>query len=342
MNSRFGIFPLFVLFLFWAVSNLSAQEYFQSPMTPIYGKPHTNESLAGKVVYIEYWGIHCGPCRAAFPHLIECQAMFAKTGCFEMIGSHVQEMSPEVTEFLQSKNCNFTNYQQYSCPLAPPAGGGIPQAYLLDAQGNLAASGHPSEVMKQVAPLVQKAMQRNRLVNGFSPVLDLEIPMKYQRTAQQFAPGKSWKAPMAQLKKKAEKDEDAKALFDGIETAIEVELESLREQYREKPSETFYHLNRMSKSLKDLPQEKQANSLEKKLKKAKGIDEMQKIWTQITNFQKKSRTGNLSPKAAVKEMKNICKKLKGISENEEFHKAVRREAETLAGTIQEQLDGIGA
>ena len=134
----------------------------------IWGKPLTDADLSGKVVYIEYWGIFCGPCRAAFPHLMECQAKYASTGSFVMIGSHLQEMVPEVTDFLKEKNCNFTNFQGYTCPMAPPKGGGIPQAFLLNSRGELVAEGTPNEVLPKVEFYVKEAFQRFTLSGALS------------------------------------------------------------------------------------------------------------------------------------------------------------------------------
>jgi len=37
----------------------------------------TMESLAGKVVVLEFWGPFCAPCIAAFPHINELKASFA-------------------------------------------------------------------------------------------------------------------------------------------------------------------------------------------------------------------------------------------------------------------------
>lgn len=335
---RILFFLAFLTVMPGLISQAAAQVYFnQNPGQPIYGSPLTNADLTGKVVYLEYWGIHCGPCRAAFPHLVECQAMFGKTGSFVMIGSHLQELSPEVTEFLQTQNCNFTNYQQYVCPLAPPQGGGIPQAFLLDARGQLAASGHPAEVLPKVAPLVEEAIARNRLANGFNPILDLEVPKSLQKLAVQFTAEKSWSAPMKQLQKKAAKNEDAQTLLAGIEGAIDAELEALEAQRKEKPAETLYRLERLSKNLKGMPQLEKVDGLKKKVAKRKGAQEMLKVWSQMEAFQKKCRTGKMNPTAAKKEAKKILKSLKELAQEEDFHESVRQEASALAEKLENQL-----
>lgn len=327
----------------WFFSGTFAfSQYFdQDPGTPIYGPPLKNEDLVGKVVYIEYWGIHCGPCRAAFPHLIECQAAYGRSGGFVLIGSHLQEPSPEVAEYLRSVNCNFTNYQQYRCPLAPPQAGGIPQAYLLDCRGQLAASGHPQEVLQKVGALVEEAVQRRRLMEGFNPAMLVDLPPEFQKLPALFTAEKSWNAPMKQLEKKGRKSDEAKAVLESLHSAIDEEIESLASARKEKPVETLYRLTRLSKNLKGLPQLEKVNALGKKAQKVPGAKEMQKVWVQMENFQKKCQAGKLKPAAALKEAKRIAKSFREASENEDFHKAVRSEMEAMAELIENQLAAQG-
>lgn len=331
------------LAVIWFFSGTFAfSQYFdQDPGAPIYGPPLTNADLVGKVVYIEYWGIHCGPCRAAFPHLVECQSMYGPSGSFVLIGSHLQELSPEVAEYLRSVNCNFTNYQQYRCPLAPPEAGGIPQAYLLNCRGQLAASGHPSEVLQKVAPLVEEAVQRRRLMEGFNPAMLIDLPPEFQKLPVLFTAEKSWNAPMKQLEKKGRKSDEAKAVLESLNSAIDAEIESLVAERKKKPVETLYRLTRLSKNLKGLPQLEKVNALGKKAQKVPGAKEMQKVWVQMVTFQKKCQTGKLKPAAALKEAKRIARSFREASENEDFHKAVRQEMKMMAEKIESQIADQG-
>ncbi len=324
---------------FWCLFPVavSAQSYFsRNPGEPIYGKPLTEADLTGKVVYVEYWGINCGPCRAAFPHLVEAVAQFGRTGSFVMIGSHMQELTPEVATYLQSVNCNFTNYQQYICPLAPLKSGGIPQAYLLNFRGELVGSGHPKEVLPLVSRYVEEAMRQNRLLYGFSPATNLNIPTGFEKVATQFAPDKAWTAPMKQLQKRAKKDEDAQAFLTEIESAIDTEIQELAEQRREKPTETLLRLNRLAKNLKGLPQLEKVEKMAGKLQKVKGASEMLKVWAMMETSQKKALSGKLTSASAEREMKKIVKKLEEVTENEEFHEAIRDEAKALVDKMTAQ------
>lgn len=330
---------VFVFLAVWfGVIGTAFSQYFDSPPgPPIYGPPLTNESLFGKVVYVEYWGIHCGPCRAAFPHLVEAQATFGRTGSFVLIGSHLQEMSPEVVEFLRGVNCNFTNYQQYRCPLAPPQDGGIPQAYLLDCRGRLVAGGHPKEVLGKIAPYVEEAVQRRMLMQGFNPAMIVDLPEKFQNAASLFASDKAWGAPLKQLEKKAKKDDEAKAALEAIQTAIETEIDSLVDKRKQEPIEVLFQTMKLKKNLKGHPLSEKLEKLEKYVKKADGAEEMQKLWLQIQNFQKKCNEGKVKPDAALKEAKRLIKRLRDEAENDKFHKIVRQELAAKADKLENQI-----
>ncbi|MBQ9454054.1 MAG: TlpA family protein disulfide reductase [Thermoguttaceae bacterium] len=319
---------LLSLALIFISSAVSAQ-YFQGSPQVIWGKPLTDADLSGKVVYIEYWGIFCGPCRAAFPHLIECQSKYGSTGSFVLIGSHLQDMGQEVTDFLKQSNCNFTNYQGYNCPLAPPKDGGIPQAYLLNCRGELVAAGTPKDVLPQVEFHVKEALQRNRLVNGFNPILDLNVPKSQAKVAMKFTSDKAWAPLIKQMEKKASKDDEVKTFIDEINVSINTELQSLKDLLAERPSEALYRLNAMMKCLKGLPQEEKAAKIIKKAKKMEGIDEMQKVWSQMQASRKKMQSGKMNPSAAGKEIAKNVKALKKIAENDAYDEIIRQEAETL-------------
>ena len=49
------------------------------------GEPLTDADLKGKVVFLDFWAIWCGPCIATFPHLKEWQAKYEDKGLV-MIG----------------------------------------------------------------------------------------------------------------------------------------------------------------------------------------------------------------------------------------------------------------
>ncbi len=121
----------------------------------IYGDKVTAKDLKGKVVFLEYWGVHCPPCRASFPHLVKLQKKYAKTGKFTVLASHRQMTAEEAKQFCASQHVNFPVYHMYTVKGAP-CGRGIPHAVLIDHTGKVVKAGHPSELYDMVAKLVKE------------------------------------------------------------------------------------------------------------------------------------------------------------------------------------------
>ncbi len=121
----------------------------------ISGPEITAEELEGKVIFFEYWGINCPPCIASMPHLQKLHKKYGKKG-FTVLGAHSQGLTPEVAKFLKKNKITFPVYQGLSIPEAP-CPGGIPYAVLIDHEGNVAATGRPSELYDKVPELMKAA-----------------------------------------------------------------------------------------------------------------------------------------------------------------------------------------
>lgn len=62
-------------------------------MTDLLGKKHTNASLKGKVVLLDFWATWCGPCKAASPTMEALHKKYAKQGLV-VIGVNMGEDKP--------------------------------------------------------------------------------------------------------------------------------------------------------------------------------------------------------------------------------------------------------
>jgi thiol-disulfide isomerase/thioredoxin len=77
----------------------------------------TVRALRGKVVFVDFWGIDCVPCKKAFPHLLEMQQKYGKDG-FAAVSVAIpmregdepfDKEQAAVLRFLQEKNSTITN-----------------------------------------------------------------------------------------------------------------------------------------------------------------------------------------------------------------------------------------
>lgn len=64
------------------------------------GKALKLSELKGKVVVLDFWGVWCGPCRAAMPHLKELYEKHKEDGLV-VIGVHTTSQGDKMAEYVQ-------------------------------------------------------------------------------------------------------------------------------------------------------------------------------------------------------------------------------------------------
>lgn len=134
------------------------------------------EDLQGKVVMVECWGIHCGPCLGSLPHMENLWKKF-KSKPFMLIGSHCQGREPEaIRAVIASKKLTYPIYQGVSMQGAPGFGG-IPFAYIVDDRGEVLWYGNPFNKAKreEAIDVIGEAIQ----AIGHPPSLVSGVKLKY-------------------------------------------------------------------------------------------------------------------------------------------------------------------
>jgi len=202
----------------------------------IYGKDIKTKDLKGKVIFFEYWGVHCPPCRASFPHLVELQKKYGKTGKFTVLASHVQSTSDEAKEFCQEKKVNFPVFHQYRNPSAKTSGG-IPHAFLIDHNGKIVKEGHPSVLYNLVGDLVKAAP------DPIPPVLGEVKAQFWKSQAKSLASGKAAGPILNSLKQASTGDtpraQEAAAIIKAVESYLEKRSKELETMAKTEPSKAF-------------------------------------------------------------------------------------------------------
>jgi len=119
----------------------------------------------GKAYVVEFWATWCGPCIRAFPHLGELQAEYGdKVG---IVGVNIwervsgEERTKLVRDFVaeQGDRMSYTVALEDGTSMAEnwmKAAGrnGIPSAFIVDGEGNIAWMGHPMEMDEPLAQVV--------------------------------------------------------------------------------------------------------------------------------------------------------------------------------------------
>lgn len=221
--------------------------------THIYGDKVKPKDLNGRVVFLEYWGINCPPCRASFPHLVKLQKKYAKTGKFTILASHVQNDPEKAKEFCKQQKVNFPVFQQFREPKAP-CGRGIPSAALIDHTGKVVETGHPTALYKKVAKLVKAAPEPPAAILG-----GVEVKF-WERQAKVLASGKPVAPVLRSLKKAAKQDspkgKEAGKIVEAVNNYLEEQQKLFTEMIETEPSLALKNLKTFLIQVKGLKMEK--------------------------------------------------------------------------------------
>lgn len=98
------------------------------------------DKLRGKVVVIEAWGVHCGPCIASLPHMQELSVKHKDKAVF--IGAESQDSDKASIEAV-TKKAGVTYAIVSGLTKCPINFAGIPHAFVFDGTGKMVFDGHP-------------------------------------------------------------------------------------------------------------------------------------------------------------------------------------------------------
>lgn len=122
------------------------------------GPQVTSESLAHRVVLLEFWGVHCPPCIASMPKLEEAHKELAPLGLV-VVGAHAQGGPADaVRKTAADLGVTFTIVEE-----ATVQGGqdfnGIPHCMLFDHTGTCVYRGSPFRAHDAIVAAVKAAQQ---------------------------------------------------------------------------------------------------------------------------------------------------------------------------------------
>lgn len=214
----------------------------------ISGPKLTPESLAGKVVIVDQWGVYCPPCRRLLPVMEEYYQAF-KHKPFVIVGSHRQQADKATIKTLLDQNkVTFPVYSGFGLAVGEPDnGGGIPFIYVVDRLGEVVYSGRDSRAAIEAAIC---ALSPGGVPDNLVEKLELD---KFNSMAKKLVFGRSIKNELKKLEKEAAKKDspaarEAKLILDEIEKVKSRIEKSLTVAISSEPIEAVTLINKYMKT----------------------------------------------------------------------------------------------
>lgn len=313
----------------------------------ICGPKISPDDLRGKVVFVEYWGTNCGPCRQSMPHLQEMYLKLGKTGMFCIIGNHVQQYTPDTDKFLKERGITFPVYQHLSLPVNQDFSG-IPRAFLFDVTGNVVAEGNPMEVANKVPALLQEAavLKKSGVLAGLEstaipgglkhPFADSNLG-KFQKTAlAMFTPGKPWLANYKKLQKAAQSSDnvEAQTALETLDSYLHDEIVRLLELAKTDPAKAYVSIDRLNRSIKGMNQERALEDVIKTLSADKNVKDLSAILINIAEFE--SKANQMNPTAVKNKAEGLYNSLKTYYGRKNLSKQLKNEAVDAARELKQK------
>lgn len=222
------------------------------------GPKVTEKDLAGKVVLVDKWGVHCPPCRALLPKAQKIWDSF-KNKNFVLIGSHCQGRSnAEVAKLVKDNNLTFPIYEMAGLAENEPRGRGIPFLYVVNHRGKVVYSGHNAN---EAITAVTDAIVAINLPPSLTASIDLGDNPAYKPLLKQIVLGKNVTPFIKRLQSEIAKGEKrmasqaqkdnalaAKTIIDGIEAAKGDILAEIELKKTTNPEEALKYLQLFMKS----------------------------------------------------------------------------------------------
>lgn len=154
----------------------------------------------GQVYVMEFWATWCGPCVSSMPHLSGIQEEYGDK--LKVIGVSSEKAPEIVTEFLaktnKSDNKLNNDRMRYTVAVDPDRSTsrvfmeasnqrGIPTAFIINGNGQVAWIGHPMSMDKPLKEVIQGTWDLEAAATAFRVEAEQEIAMQEMGSAYQTA-----------------------------------------------------------------------------------------------------------------------------------------------------------
>lgn len=292
------------------------------------GPKLTPESLEGKVILVDEWGVNCPPCRALLPRIEDIWQSFRTKGLV-VIGSHRQgDQRERILELRAENKLSYPIYLNAGIVDEPSNGGGIPFMYVIDARGKIVYSGRGErEATAAIVNAITEMPDPNSLLGG------LEL-RKFKAMAKDFVLGKNVESKIASLTATAKKDsaegKEAAAMLKALEESKEIVVKRIRKNLERAPGKALTDIVMFGRSwpssAADFAEER------KKLEAMPDVRKLQQADASLAKITSKPPRNSGQAKGALASLAAVEKQLAPLAASE--NEAVKSEADIILRKVK--------
>jgi len=229
---------------------------------PIAGPAMSPESLAHRVVVLEFWAVNCPPCLQSMPALEQLHRQHAAAG-LAVIGAHAQAAAPEeVRQVVEQLGVTFPIFDS-----ATVEGGmgfsGIPHCMVFDHTGACIYRGHPTQAHDVILTAIRSSP---------ASVLEGRSLVKLASLAGQLRDEATFGAVMRRVQaqttsKDQQLAEEAEYVADRLEAYGRRLLDSAEKAMRDDPVRALAYVQRCAMAYRGTDLGRQASKLAAEWKK---------------------------------------------------------------------------
>ena len=300
------------------------------------GPKLTEKDLDGKVIFVEFWGLNCPPCRASLPKMQELHSKYGKRGNFIMLGSHCQGRDDEkVKALLENAGATYPVYQHLMVEGMPDFRT-IPRAAIIDHKGKLVASGPLGEMLAELP----KAL-RNAPVPIPGSLLGSIGVVHNKGVEKTLVFGQNVEMTLKQLSAKAAVDSDAgreaAEIVKAAESALSGREEQIRRQLEKEPS--LAHAS-IAEFIKTSPSRAAQFSDDcKRLSASQDITKLRILRQELQKMEAQSPKNRMMAKSAIQQAGTKRRQFAALEESADA--AVQNETRELLASFDAMVEAWG-
>lgn len=210
------------------------------------GPKLTPESLEGKVILVDEWGVNCPPCRALLPRIEQIWQSFRPKGLV-VIGSHRQgDQKARILELRAENKLTYPIYLGAGIEGEPSNGGGIPFMYVINSVGEIVYSGRDERAATTaIVNAITDMPDPNSLIGSM-------VPVKFKAMAKDLVLGKNVETKLITLKSAAKKTtaegKEADAILKALDKSKERIAARIKKNLDKRPGAALTDITLYSRS----------------------------------------------------------------------------------------------